>query len=733
MARFNNAERLKRSAVENSAIFVRLRGIIGGETFGVARKSRLISVKVLNSFGNGRVSEVIAGIAFVLNKHKTSRNKNTVVNMSFGGDTSEALNYAVRLLTNAGIHVVAAAGNDGDDACDVSPASAQSAITVGAIEHRKNIKADFSNFGRCVDIFAPGVDIISASSESNTGRINMIANTTITKVPSNLFEELINEKQLNLYEYEQFNKIKEISIKEKCNKIYKAIWKLNNVIVTLKELMVDVTFQENRSILHSFIDELKLHKKLDFHSNILKFYGITKGKIKFSIFGLSLQSTSDIKGDMTYIGPQCYEKNNKKSDIYNLGFLLWEISSGKTPSRNLYLPSNNNTSSFSSSIIQESSAKGTPQSYIDVYKNCWNDDPDKRPDINEIEKLLAQHRRSSFNVTKFHQIPQSPTKLNSSNNSIESNKKIIADTDSTFFENLLKFFIELLELSGDNNYIISSLKGFLHNHMREHKSTFKSLLKNYNDDSDFNFIIGFFYENSIGTVQDKQLAFEHYEKSAKTGNSIGQYFLGRCYYWGFGIKVDRKSRLISVKVLNSFGNGRVSEVIAGIAFVLNKHKTSRNKNTVVNMSFGGDTSEALNYAVRLLTNAGIHVVAAAGNDGDDACDVSPASAQSAITVGAIEHRKNIKADFSNFGRCVDIFAPGVDIISASSESNTGRVIFSGTSQAAPHITGTIALIIGEFGNSHPSKMAEKLIYTSTKNVINDLSHDTPNRLVLVPN
>ncbi|CAJ0905232.1 13204_t:CDS:2, partial [Entrophospora sp. SA101] len=127
-------------------------------------------------------------------------------------------------------------------------------------------------------------------------------------------------------------------------------------------------------------------------------------------------------------------------------------------------------------------------------------------------RLTAQYRRSSFN----------------------------ADTDSTFFGNLLKFFIELLELSGDNDYIITSLKGFLHNHMREHKSTFKSLLKNYSDDSNFNFIIGFFYENSIGTVQDKQLAFNHYEKSAKTGNSIGQYFLGRCYYWGIGIKIDRK-------------------------------------------------------------------------------------------------------------------------------------------------------------------------------------------------
>ncbi|CAJ0646452.1 11208_t:CDS:2 [Entrophospora sp. SA101] len=255
--------------------------------------------------------------------------------------------------------------------------------------------------------------------------------------------------------------------------------------------MIDVTSQENRSILHSFIDELDLAKQ------------VTR-KIKISIFGSSL--ISDIKGDTTYIDPQGYENNNKKLDIYSLGFLLWEISCGKIPSRTLYLPSNNNSSSspsLSSSITQESSAKGTPQSYIDLYKNCWNDDPDKRPDINEV-------------------------------------KKILADTDSTFFGNLLKFFIELLELSGDNDYIITSLKGFLHNHMREHKSTFKSLLKNYSDDSNFNFIIGFFYENSIGTVQDKQLAFNHYEKSAKTGNSIGQYFLGRCYYWGIGIKIDRK-------------------------------------------------------------------------------------------------------------------------------------------------------------------------------------------------
>ncbi|CAJ0646450.1 9867_t:CDS:2 [Entrophospora sp. SA101] len=385
-----------------------------------------------------------------------------------------------------------------------------------------------------------------------------MANTTIAKFPSSLFEELINEKQLNLYEYEQFNEIEEISIKEERNKIYKADWKLKNVVVTLKELMIDVTSQENRSILHSFIDELKLRQKLDFHSNILKFYGITKGKIKISIFGSSL--ISDIKGDTTYIDPQGYENNNKKLDIYSLGFLLWEISCGKIPSRTLYLPSNNNSSSspsLSSSITQESSAKGTPQSYIDLYKNCWNDDPDKRPDINEVKKILGQinvtskirdgikssssnstNQKKSIKLENQKSIKKKTTPPNI--NIIKSSDKRNTDTDSTFFGNLLKFFIELLELSGDNDYIITSLKGFLHNHMREHKSTFKSLLKNYSDDSNFNFIIGFFYENSIGTVQDKQLAFNHYEKSAKTGNSIGQYFLGRCYYWGIGIKIDRK-------------------------------------------------------------------------------------------------------------------------------------------------------------------------------------------------
>ncbi|CAJ0853157.1 8663_t:CDS:2 [Entrophospora sp. SA101] len=397
-----------------------------------------------------------------------------------------------------------------------------------------------------------------------------MANTTIAKFPSSLFEELINEKQLNLYEYEQFNEIEEISIKEERNKIYKADWKLKNVVVTLKELMIDVTSQENRSILHSFIDELKLRQKLDFHSNILKFYGITKvieyadggtlrnylnknfsslswndkldlakqvtRKIKISIFGSSL--ISDIKGDTTYIDPQGYENNNKKLDIYSLGFLLWEISCGKIPSRTLYLPSNNNSSSspsLSSSITQES----TINKYNSSSSNSVNNSGRSLKTNRTVSSSSFSSRRSSFNDT-----------LNPSQNRLtaqyrrssfnESNKKIIADTDSTFFGNLLKFFIELLELSGDNDYIITSLKGFLHNHMREHKSTFKSLLKNYSDDSNFNFIIGFFYENSIGTVQDKQLAFNHYEKSAKTGNSIGQYFLGRCYYWGIGIKIDRK-------------------------------------------------------------------------------------------------------------------------------------------------------------------------------------------------
>ena len=157
------------------------------------------------------------------------------------------------------------------------------------------------------------------------------------------------------------------------------------------------------------------------------------------------------------------------------------------------------------------------------------------------------------------------------------------------------------------------------------------------------------------------------------------------------------------------------------------------------MSLQSSRDIALNMRVKELTDAGIHVVVAAGNRAKgakepvDACTISPASELSAITVGATEDISDSVTDFSNFGKCLDIFAPGRNIKSAGIASNVATRILSGTSQASPHVAGTVALIIGEFGNSPTAKMAMTLNNFATKGVIPPSTlKGSPNVFLRVP-
>ncbi len=155
------------------------------------------------------------------------------------------------------------------------------------------------------------------------------------------------------------------------------------------------------------------------------------------------------------------------------------------------------------------------------------------------------------------------------------------------------------------------------------------------------------------------------------------------------------------------------------------------KNLFYSISIGGGFSLAIDKLIKTCFKVGIHVVVSAGNNADDACNSSPASTPQAITVGATEKFTNDITDFTNIGSCVDIFAPGRDIIAAG-DKKTGLTLISGTSQAAPHVAGTIALIISQKGNMKPSSMIKELINLSVKKIIRGLDAFTPNRFLRVP-
>ena len=140
-------------------------GIIGSKTFGVAKQTKLIPVRVLDCSGSGYNSYVIAGLNWIAARYRAG--DLSVVNMSLGGAASSTLDEAVANLIAKGIPVVVAAGNDNLDACDYSPARAPDAITVGATT-TDDSRASYSNFGSCVDIFAPGSGIPSTWLGTNT-------------------------------------------------------------------------------------------------------------------------------------------------------------------------------------------------------------------------------------------------------------------------------------------------------------------------------------------------------------------------------------------------------------------------------------------------------------------------------------------------------------------------------------------------------------------------------------
>ncbi len=184
--------------------------------------------------------------------------------------------------------------------------------------------------------------------------------------------------------------------------------------------------------------------------------------------------------------------------------------------------------------------------------------------------------------------------------------------------------------------------------------------------------------------------------------------------------------LVGVRVLNCSGSGTTSGVIAGIDWVTANHTGSNP--AVANMSLGGGASTALDNAVKNSIADGVTYAIAAGNSNRDACKFSPARVPTAITVGATTS-SDARASYSNYGSCLDLFAPGSSITSAWYTSNTATNTISGTSMATPHVAGVAALYLQGNPSATPATVASAIVANSTANVVSGAGRNSPNRLL----
>jgi len=189
--------------------------------------------------------------------------------------------------------------------------------------------------------------------------------------------------------------------------------------------------------------------------------------------------------------------------------------------------------------------------------------------------------------------------------------------------------------------------------------------------------------------------------------------------------VAKNVNIVAVKVLQCSGSGSTSGVIQGVEWVMND---AAGKKATANMSLGGGFSPSLNTAVKNLHNSGVPTVVAAGNDSSSACNYSPAAEPAVITVGSTTN-SDARSGFSNFGSCLDIFAPGSGITAAWIGADSATNTISGTSMASPHVCGGAALLLGN--NIAAADVTNLLMAHATDDKVGSPGSGSPNKLLYV--
>jgi len=231
-------------------------------------------------------------------------------------------------------------------------------------------------------------------------------------------------------------------------------------------------------------------------------------------------------------------------------------------------------------------------------------------------------------------------------------------------------------------------------------------------------------------VQDSHSDFGGRAKMVKSfvnettdGNGHGTHVSGTVGSKTYG--VAKKAKIFGVKVMMDDGTGQDSDIVAGIEYVA---QNVRQGKTVLSMSLGGGKTQTIDDACDAAVSSGVVIIVAAGNDGADACQDSPAGASSVFAVGATDNTDTM-ADFSNYGQCVKVNAPGVDIVSLWIGANGATNTISGTSMATPHVSGVAALYMSAKTYSSPQEVYADLQAFATNGDVQGIPDSaTPNLL-----
>ncbi|EXX66379.1 uncharacterized protein OCT59_024435 [Rhizophagus irregularis] len=315
-------------------------------------------------------------------------------------------------------------------------------------------------------------------------------------------------------------------------------------------------------------DEDIIHR--DLHSNSVL---VNQDTIKLADFGLSkrieasTKKKKDLFGVVPYIDPKKFSNKsyslNKKSDVYSIGVLLWEISSGKPP---FYLEEESYDDCLSVQIMQghrETTVPDTPIEYVKLYTECWNDNPDNRPSIQEVVERLdciisnqknetidkktdqmtnkdivlnsieeSSHRELSQIIQEFNKV--NIKEIMGSMTSISDEITCLPENDlSVIINNITEFIFEVMNKSNNLN-LYQKFLVYLINQNIDPQEIYDWLSNNQNYNSNSIFLLGFFNYYGIETSENKKLAFDLFINASELDHILAQYFVGYCYLFAVG-------------------------------------------------------------------------------------------------------------------------------------------------------------------------------------------------------